>query len=63
MTILRVNQYEMKIDAGRVREVLQLGSNETVIGASYQSGHLGSPDKVVFLIEQHIEELDEGSHR
>ena len=47
-----MKQYELKIDAGRVREMLQLEPNEIVVGASYQSGGSGSPDKVVFLIER-----------
>lgn len=48
---LKFNQHELKIDAGRVREILQLAPNEIVVGASYQAGHSGIPDVVVFLIE------------
>ena len=51
MCALKLNQHEMKIDAGKVREILQLAPNEIVVGAAYQAGHSGAPDVVVFLIE------------
>ena len=48
---LKVGQYELKVNAGKVREILQLTANEIVVGASYQAGHMGTPGVVVFLIE------------